>query len=305
MSCVFQMVCEGRACEKSNAFEWHLRYDNHSAKNVCDGAIYQRSNLTLELVDFICPGIGTLDVDGILLLYNNFTALQVAASFSLLIVNTSRTCSVSPINGTVLETNFNISCVGWADGGLFPVYDLFMMTDAGPIDILLNESSVMLTVLPTGDAKQDYKLNLNVNVRYPNGEEETSSLSVKVFWNLKTASYNVLCSVIIWTTFQVSPISPSHIFDMFKPGSDFTANFLNLVKNGEVNKASTIAIAALSVFKGASDDFSVSFKPLIKCAHHLLVARGWLFDNGFCPNSCMQNPGFMLFYSKLWEFILF
>lgn len=175
------MFCEGKACEKNKLLEWQLRYDNNSVKNVCDGQFYQRSNLTLELFGFTCPGIGTLEINGILHFSNNYTKLQVVASFYLIIANTSKTCSVSPKSGEVLETSFNISCFGWADGGLFPVYDLFLMTDEGPINLLLNESSVMLTVLPVGDLKLDYKLNLDVNVSYPNGEKESVSLVVKVF----------------------------------------------------------------------------------------------------------------------------
>ena len=178
---VFQMFCEGRACSKSQSFEWQLLYDNKSVNSICYGQIRQGINFTLELLAFTCPGLGTLEITGIIYVSNNYMTLPVGARFPLMIVNTSRVCSVSPSSGSVLETNFNISCVGWADGGLFPVYNLFLMSDAGPVDLLLNQPSVMLTILPVGDPTRHHRLHLYVNISYRNGEEEGVSLDVKVF----------------------------------------------------------------------------------------------------------------------------
>jgi hypothetical protein len=137
-------------------------------------------NSTLELLNLTCPEVGTLDINGVLVFNNGYSTLEIPANLSMIIANSSRTCSVFPSIGKVLETNFNISCLGWADGGLIAIYNLFLNTDAGMIDLYSNATSDMMTVLPIGNPKQDYQLNLHAEVRYQDGEEDSVLLDVKV-----------------------------------------------------------------------------------------------------------------------------
>lgn len=90
-------------------------------------------------------------------------------------------CSVTPDDGFVVETLFNITCVGWNDEDKPLKYEYHYNTSAG---IVINYpkaiNNMLSTHLPAGDRAKDFELLVGIIVQDKLGDKRTSKIRVKV-----------------------------------------------------------------------------------------------------------------------------
>lgn len=181
---MFSPICKGSACSHIIDYSWEVLYENKTASEVCIGNIAtKRNSRILELTDFSCPGLGTLDVT-CEAIFNSYKNIKTSASMKMVLVNTTRSCSINPSKGKVLQTSYKVHCSGWENCGLSAPRYRFVLRSAAS-DVLLQSSDStmpnMTTILPVGNARNGYRVNLYVNITYEDGETVREDLVTKVY----------------------------------------------------------------------------------------------------------------------------
>ena len=106
-------------------------------------------------------------------------------------------CSVSPVNGTAIDTEFNITCNGWQDDDLPLTYEFRYHTNTGMVVITKGSEANVTTRLPVGDPLKDFVITIETQIIDHLGASEMYLMAVYV----RTAA--VICGQGLMSLFSV------------------------------------------------------------------------------------------------------
>ncbi|XP_078351488.1 polycystin-1-like protein 2 [Oculina patagonica] len=131
-------------------------------------------------------------------------------------------CSVQPVEGFVLKTNFSVDCSGWHTENKYLTYNFSYTTSTGMVSVSGKRIPFISATLPQGIKSEDFNITIKVDISDQTGASDVDILTVKVRPLLQS--------------------DPS--LDVQKLNSDIT----EFLKKGSVNEAASHAIAALSSY---------------------------------------------------------